>query len=367
MSGQAEKIVVAVLAVPESTASTLYGMHEVLESAGRDWSLLTEGVPGESRIRPVIVSASGRGFRSAGGLWIEPAATLADCPAPDVVAIPDLQVAPDEDLSGRYTLEADWLRRRNDAGVTFATACTGALILAEAGLLDGLDVTTHWAYCDAMAERYPRLRVHPRRALVVSGADQRFIMAGGGTSWQDLALFLIARFVGAEEAMHVARMHLLDWHHVGQQPFAVLTRSRQSNDAVIAKCQEWIAQHYELDSPVTAMATLSGLSERSFKRRFASATGMTPLEYVQALRLEESKHMLETSELPVEVIANEVGYEDASFFSRLFRRQVGLTPARYRRRFQSLRQALTATASAGYDGLCPPRPSARKNGDAARQ
>jgi transcriptional regulator GlxA family with amidase domain len=346
MPDHAAKLVVAVLAVPESTASTLYGMAEVLESAGRDWGMITDGSPGESLIRPVIVSATGQGFRSANGLWIEPAATLAECPRPDVIAIPDLQVAPDEDIAGRHPREIEWLREHAAAGVIFAAACTGAFVLAEAGLLDGLDVTTHWAYCDAMARRYPSLHVQPNRALVVSGEDQRFILAGGGTSWQDLALYLIARLVGAEEAMRVARLHLLDWHHVGQQPFAMLSRSRQSNDAAIARCQEWIAQHYDQDAPVAAMARLSGLSERSFKRRFATATGMSPLEYVHALRLEESKHMLETTPLPVETIAHEVGYGDASFFGRLFRRKVGLTPAQYRRRFQSLRHALGATVGA---------------------
>lgn len=230
-------------------------------------------------------------------------------------------------------------------GVTLAAACTGALLLAETGVLDGEDATTHWGYCEAMSARYPRVRVHSNRALVIAGVGQRLIMAGGGTSWQDLALFLIARFVDTEEAMRVARLHLLDWHHVGQQPFAALTRTRQVDDALIAKCQEWIAQHYHRSSPVAAMAELAGLAERSFKRRFARATGLAPLEYVQTLRLEEAKHALETTDAPVEAIANDVGYEDASFFGRLFRRKVGLTPAQYRKRFRSLRQALSDAPS----------------------
>jgi len=152
--------------------------------------------------------------------------------------------------------------------------------------------------------------------------------------------------VSADEAMRVARLHLLDWHHVGQQPFASLTRTRQVDDALIAKCQEWIAQHYDRGAPVAAMAALSGLAERSFKRRFAKATGVGPLEYVHTLRLEEAKHSLETSDAPIEQVANEVGYEDASFFGRLFRRKVGLTPAQYRKRFRSLRRALGTPAPA---------------------
>ncbi|MBN1240510.1 MAG: helix-turn-helix domain-containing protein [Gammaproteobacteria bacterium] len=340
MPDAAGKLTVAILALPESTPSTLYGMHEVLESAGRDWGYVVAGSPGESKISPCIVSADGAGFRAVNGLWVEPTASFETCPEPDVVAIPDLLLGPDEDLAGRHAAEHAWLSQRRAAGAVFATACTGAFVLAEAGLLDGCDVTTHWGYCDAMAERYPNVRVHPNRALVISGEGQRFIMAGGGTSWHDLALFLIGRYVGAEEAMRVARLHLLEWHHVGQQPFAALTRTRQARDAVIARCQEWIAQHYDEDSPVSAMAKLSGLAERSFKRRFAQATGMSPLEYVHSLRLEETKLLLETTDLPVEDVAYKVGYEDGSFFSRLFRRKVGLTPAQYRKRFRALRQAL---------------------------
>ena len=351
------KRVVALLALPDSTASTLYGMFDVLESAGRDWSLLIDGKPGDSALRTLIVSADGRGRAIGNGLWMQPHASLADC-TPDVIAIPDVMVPPQQDIAGRYTAEVAWLRREYARGATLATAGTGALLLAETGLLDGEDATTHWGYCDAMIARYPRVRVHTNRALIIGGEGQRLIMAGGGTSWQDLALFLIARFVDTEEAMRVARLHLLDWHHVGQQPFASLTRTRQVDDALIAKCQEWIAQHYEKSSPVAAMAALSGLAERSFKRRFEKATGVSPLEYVHTLRLEEAKHALETTDVAVEGVANEVGYEDASFFGRLFRRKVGLTPAQYRKRFRSLRQALAEVPASSSSSVLPRRRSA---------
>lgn len=334
------KLCVALLGVPESTASTLYGMYDILGSAGSDWSTLIEHKAKEPAIRTLIVSAAGAPFRAPNGLWITPTCGLDECPQPDVIAVPDLMVLPDEDLTGRYDAEIAWIRKAYGAGTVLATACTGALILAESGLLDGHDVTTHWAYCESMQQRYPGLRVHPNRALVVSGDEHRLVLAGGGTSWHDLALYLIARFVDTEEAMRVARLHLLSWHDVGQLPFATMALSRQPDDAIIAKCQEWIAEHYDQEAPVAAMARLSGLAERSFKRRFARATGMSPLEYVHVLRLEESKQMLETTDLPVEAVAMQTGYEDASFFSRLFRRKVGLTPAQYRKRFRALRRVL---------------------------
>jgi transcriptional regulator GlxA family with amidase domain len=335
---------VAVLAVPESTASTLYGMCDLLASAGRDWAALMEGRHVRSAIRAFVVSADGRRMELSNGLCVEPAFALDDCPRPDVVAIPDLAVMPETDLSASHVRERAWIRSLYADGATIATACTGGLILAESGLLDGQEATVHWAYCDAMARRYPGIRVHKNRALVITGDGQRIIMAGGGTAWHDLGLYLIARELGAEEAMRVARLHLIDWHHLGQQPFATLNCIRQVDDAVITRCQEWLAGHYEEANPVSAMSRLSGLSERSFKRRFQRATGMAPLEYVHTLRLEESKHLLETTDAPIEAVANEVGYADASFFGRLFRRKVGMTPAQYRRRFGTLRKLLDDTS-----------------------
>ncbi|HEY8553563.1 MAG TPA: helix-turn-helix domain-containing protein [Burkholderiales bacterium] len=356
MPDENNKLVVALLAVPESTASTLHGMHDLLLSAGRDWELVIHGRLGEPVIRPIIVSADGRGFRAGTGLWVEPECALADCPTPDVIAVPDLLLPPQEDIRGRYPTECTWLRECYAAGATIAAACSGGLLLAEAGLLDGQDATTHWGYCEALAARYPATRVHPNRALVVSGEGQRLVLGGGGTSWHDVTLFLIARFLGVEQAMQVARLHLLHWHEVGQLPFAALVR-RQVDDAVIARCQEWVAQHYDEDAPVAAMARLSGLPERSFKRRFARATGMSPIEYVHTLRVEESKQLLETTSLSVEAVAHEVGYEDASFFGRLFRRKVGVTPAQYRKRFGGLRAAL--------DGAPRAAPEARPAAGAA--
>src|SRR5690606_2876992 len=142
-------LIVALLALPESTASTLYGMYDVLASAGRDWALLTEGKLGRSLIDSVIVSADGRPFRGGNGLPVEPQCALAGCPAPDVIAIPDLAIAPGEHLDDRHERERRWLLERYGAGAMLATACTAAHVLAAAGLLDGEDATTHWAYCDA--------------------------------------------------------------------------------------------------------------------------------------------------------------------------------------------------------------------------
>jgi transcriptional regulator GlxA family with amidase domain len=330
----------AILVFPENSASVIYGLYDLFLSAGRDWGILTDGEPGPELIKPLLVARQGDPFQVSNGVQVVPHTSLATCPAVEIVCVPEVNLPPADPLTGRYGEEIDWLKQRFEQGAVLAAACSGAMLFAEAGLLDGMDATTHWAWCDVLQERFPSVRVHGERALVVSGEGQRLVMAGGGTSWLDLALYLIARSVGIDAAMEVARVNLIDWHRVGQQPYACLARTRQADDAVIARCQTWIAEHYQEANPARGMARLSGLAERTFKRRFQRATGMSPLEYVHALRLEEAKQMLESGTEPIEAIANEVGYEDAGYFSRLFRRKVKLTPAQYRRRFGDMRRAI---------------------------
>ncbi|HIC82708.1 MAG TPA: helix-turn-helix domain-containing protein [Kiloniellaceae bacterium] len=335
---------VALVALPDTSASTLYGMYDIFCSAGRDWDFLTTGKAGASALRPLVVAETSAPFPAANGVILTPDLTFADCAPPQIVCIPDVFVAPGALVPGRYDAVIGWLRRCYAAGSTLAAACSGSLLLAETGLLDGQDATTHWGYCEALGQSYPAVTVHPARALVASGDGQRLITSGGGTSWQDLALYLVARFLGQDEAMRLGRVYLADWHSHGQLPYSALARVRQVEDNRIAASQEWIADHYAEAGPVAAMAARSGLPERSFKRRFAKATGMTPLDYVHTLRLEEAKQILETTDLAIEAVAQEIGYEDASFFRRLFRRKVGMSPADYRRRFGGFRKALTAAA-----------------------
>lgn len=332
----------SILVFPETSASVVHGMFDLFASAGRDWPLFVEGRAGESALEPRLVSASSEPFEAVNGIKIVPQGSLEDDLAPDVVCVPELAMPPDAEVATRFAREIQWLEESHARGATIATACSGAVLLAETGLLDGHEATTHWAYCDRLSREHPRIRLRPERALVVTGEGHRLIMAGGGTSWLDLALYLVARWVDVECAMQLARLNLIDWHDVGQQPFARLARSRQVADSAVARSQAWIAERYAGATPVAGMAVASGLPERSFKRRFKQATGMSPLEYVQALRLEAAKERLEATLTPIEAIANDVGYEDAGFFGRLFKRQVGLTPAQYRRRFGAMRRNLSA-------------------------
>lgn len=336
-------IEMGVFAASAATPSTVYGMNDLMCSVGRDWAFVTRGELGPSLIRSSIVSLTGKPINTVNHGYIHPHRKLSDDYHPDVVCILEIFVDPaiePKELAEQFQGEIKWLRNYWRNGGTIAAACSGSLLLAAAGLLDEQEATTHWAFCEFFHNHYPQIKLAPNRALVVSGKGQRLIMAGGGTSWMDLGLYLISRFVGVDEAIKTAKVQIIEWHEHGQQPYVYLNRARQSEDAVIADSQVWLAQNYEHPAPVTEAVKRSGLTERTFKRRFKLATGMSPIEYVLTLRIEEAKQMLETSTLPVEAIANEVGYQDASFFGRKFNKMVGITPAQYRKKFAMLRKHL---------------------------
>lgn len=337
-----DKTRIDLLAVPESTGSLLYGLFDLFSMVRRDWSVLVDGAPRESPFEVRIVGRQSGMMRVENGLSVSVQGDLGG--APDIVCIPDLAVHPDESITGRYDLELAFLQRVRERGGIVATACTGALLLAEAGLLRGQPATTHWLFCSRLAG-YPEVEVREKQALVVADGGQ-LVMAGAGTSWQDLGLYLIARYAGIEEAMRTARLAMLSWHDGGQQPFARVVVQTQTEDALISRALLWVAEHYQASNPVAQMLVQTGLSERSFQRRFRAVTGMAAIEYVHALRIEEAKQMLEVERESVEAIALEVGYEDASFFGRLFKRQVGMTPVQYRRRFGGLRKRLDEALSA---------------------
>jgi transcriptional regulator GlxA family with amidase domain len=219
-------------------------------------------------------------------------------------------------------------------GALLCSACSGVFLLAETGLFNGRETTVHWGYAEAFAKVFPHVPLCPERVLVVSGEREEFITSGASMTWHDLVLYLIARHVGATAAQTVARYFALQWHHDGLAPYIVFQGRRDHGDAAIAEAQAWLATHFSIASPVEEMIHRSDLPERTFKRRFTEATGFAPIDYVQRLRIEDAKRRLERTDEPADAISWRVGYEDAAFFRRLFKRVTGMTPGAYRRRFQ---------------------------------
>lgn len=327
---------IGLLTVPETLPGALYSLHEVLGAVGRSWCAITgEAETSSCVFDPRLVSHDGTDIRSPSGPVIAVEAAL-DGRRADVVIVTDLALSPASDPRGRWGAEAAWLRERHAQGAVICSVCTGSLLLAEAGLLDGLEATSHWSVAPLFRLHYPHVRLRPERILCPAGPEHRIVTAGGASSWCELGLYLIARFAGATEARRMSKLFVIGDRSEGQLPFAAMARPQQHEDAAIARAQLWIAEHYTTAQPVAHMAEIAGMTERTFSRRFRKATGYAPVEYVQALRLEEAKQMLETTAEPTDAVALAVGYADPVFFRKVFKRQVGVTPARYRQRFASL-------------------------------
>ncbi|MEJ2129228.1 MAG: helix-turn-helix domain-containing protein [Woeseiaceae bacterium] len=324
---------VSLVALPTTAAGVFYGVYETLAAVGVLWSELTGQSAQARRMVPNIVSHTTRPFRSTSGATLTADASFDDPAQSDIVIVTDL----DPDAAGGLIAGADaveWLQRQYSGGALVCSVCTGSLMLAEAGLLDGLEATTHWAAIPMFEARFPQVRLHPERILLPAGAGHRIVTSGGSSAWSDLVLYLVARFSGHDEARRIAKIFLFGDRSDGQLPFATLARPRQHDDSMIAECQAWIAGHYDKPNPVAAMIARSGLAARTFARRFRKATGYAPIDYVQTLRIEEAKQLLEAGDEPIEEVAAAVGYDDAGSFRRLFKRLTGISPHRYRQRFQ---------------------------------
>jgi transcriptional regulator GlxA family with amidase domain len=336
---QKSPIEVLIVAVPETAGSALYGMLDVLLAAGNIWETLVRSESAQTLFDVRIVSTDGEPFQCGNGIPVKPDCSVAEDPTASIVILPELWLGPDEHLEGRYPELMDWICRKYKQGTTLYSACSGALMLAATGLLDGCEATSHWGYQDLFRKRYPQVRFRPEPNLAFADAAGRIVTAGGTTSWHDLAIHIISRHCSPGEALRIAQVYLLKWHDEGQLPYATLVRRNPHADSAVRSCEDWLAENFRAGNAIQQVVTKAKIPERTLKRRFRSATGATLIEYLQNLRVEEAKRLLEASRTAVDEISAQAGYEDPSFFRRLFKRRTGLTPSQYRRMFQPVFRA----------------------------
>lgn len=320
---------VSIVVFRECDPSIIFGVFDTLWAAGR-FKMSAD----EPLFEPRIVAAEHGPLELITGVTIIPQDSIDDIEETDIVFVPNPVVWTPAELRALDRRVIDWVAGMHEKGALICSACGGSLVLAEAGLLKGRETTTHWSHVPMFRQEFPDVVLHEDRILVQTGEGHDIIACGGASSWQDLALLLIARFGSGEEAIRMSRFFLYQWHRDGQLPYASMAVNVIHGDAVILKCQSWLAENYERADVVSEVTRISCLPKRTFDRRFRATTGYSPLAYVQALRVEEAKQMLETGSEAIDAVGREVGYEDAASFRRLFRRMTGIAPGDYRRRFR---------------------------------
>jgi transcriptional regulator GlxA family with amidase domain len=324
-------IEVSILALPLVHTSALYGAHDILSSAGIRWDQRDGRIRCEPRLRVRTVGLTTEPVEGWNGAVVRPSAAISEAPRADLVYVPALG-APDGEFPAIDPQVCRWLAQQYGAGAVIATACSGSLVLAEAGLLDAEPATTHWAYATTFARRFPTTRLCPERTLVLAGAEQRLVTAGGGSLWQELLLYLVARFLGREAAVQVAKLYLMDWGREDQTPYALFQERRQHADGVIRKAQRFMLEHAARSDVLAGARAQTGLLDRTFQRRFRAVTGVSPVRYIQEMRIELAKDAIREGGRVLDDIAAEVGYGDPAAFRSLFKRIVGISPSEYRRR-----------------------------------
>ena len=248
----------------------------------------------------------------------------------DLIIIPPIGGDIDKTLAHNQAL-IPYLQHHYEQGASIASICTGAFLLAETGLLNEKSATTHWGYVERFRNRYPQIKLTPEKMLT---NEVDLFCASGGTAWLDLSHFLVEKYCGHEVTVQTSKALVFDRERQSQAPYTALI-GQTHQDEEIRKTQVWMEEHFNQKISVEELGGQFGMSSRTFKRRFKSATGYSPLIYLQTLRVEAAKKFLESTNHSIEEITLKVGYEDCSSFIKLFTRMTSVTPNTYRSKFRT--------------------------------
>lgn len=324
---------VTVVLLDDGYASTALMPIEVFHSAGALWREL-HGKEPEPRFRVTTASIGGKAVKSPyAGLSMSPETAIEAIDHTDIAIIPTSGLCFNEKLIQNSTL-LPWLQKQHAQGAYLAGVCMGAAYLAEAGLLDGRRATTHWAIAPEFCKRWPKVDWRPEMFVT---EDARLLCSGGLTAAADVSLYLVEKLCGHEIAVQTAKALLLTMPRTHQSSYAVLPLSPAHDDERVQEAERYIQANFRDALTSEVIASHVAMSPRTLLRRFKAATGRLPGAYLQAVRVETAKAILESDGAPIQQVASAVGYDDAAHFRELFKRSTGMTPAEYRAHFAELR------------------------------
>jgi transcriptional regulator GlxA family with amidase domain len=249
---------------------------------------------------------------------------------PDLIIVPSFSVDDMEPVIVQNKAAISWLKKMHATGSEIASLCVGSYFLAEAGLLDGKEVTSHWAAADDIQKRYPGIKM--KSDLVITDQDGIYT-SGGAFSSLKLVLYLIEKFCGREAALWISKMYAIEMDRTSQAHFAVFMGQHRHDDKEILKAQEYIEQNYKSEIAMDDVSGLINMGQRNFIRRFKAATNNTPFEYLQRVRIESAKKAIEMNHKDLPFIMEDTGYNDLKAFRTIFKRITGLSPMEYKKKY----------------------------------
>ena len=311
----------------KSMATTLLGPMDILNQAGRLWNRLNHS-PQTPCFDVKIVSADGQPIQCINRVLVQPHCGIENIDRTDLIVIASATYI--REILQRGPGLIPWIRRQYDQGAHVASICTGVFLLAETGLLDGKSATLHWGFAELFRRKYPLVNLEQDRMFIDQG---RLYCSAGVNAGMDLSLYLVEKFCGRKAAVQCAKTMILDLGRRMQTPYACFLFSKDHGDPVVIRAQTWIEQHHTQPVDYDRLAWTCGVSRRSLERRFKQATGETPLGYLQQVRVETAKRLLEEGSQSFNEITHRIGYEDVSFFRKVFVRMTGLRPKEYQQHF----------------------------------
>ncbi len=309
-------------------SSTITGAMDLFALAGVSWQRI-HAQPVTPFFDVQLASLHGRPVTAVNQLRLQPHAALQDIGQTDLLVVPTIGGDLEATLAATRPLHAH-IQRLLQGGADIAANCTGTFLLAQTGILNHKVATTHWGYARQFRARFPDVNLQPEKMVT---HQENVYCAGGGMAWFDLTLLLIERYCGHQVASDTAKSHVLDMGRPRQTIYAGSRQHKFHQDSDILHIQQYMEQHFSEALTLNGLADHHNMTPRTLIRRFKQACGITPLHYLQALRLEQARKYLEVSTMSLSTIVAAVGYEDVSSFSRLFRRHTGLAPSQYRSQY----------------------------------
>ena len=315
---------ISVLAFPRALGTSITLPLEMLNAADALRRIQSRN---QERLNLKLVSCDGKPIKLTGGIQLIPDSTPENVEQPDLIIVPAMWGNPQPTLRSNMRL-VHWLEQKHEQGAIICATGTGTCFLAEAGLLDYKPATTHWYYFDAFEHLYPKVQLQTKRFITNAG---RIYCAGRINSITNLMIYFIEQFFSQEIARQVERHFAHEIKQSYESIFYSFDEQELHPDEQIIQAQQWILRHYAERFTLEEVARAFDMSPRNFNRRFRQATGITPLEYCQQVRIGSARELLKESNLSIAEISDKVGLSDPGYFSSLFKRQVSISPREYRR------------------------------------
>ena len=315
--------------------SVLSGALDLFSFTGVSWQrFANEAV--EPRFNVQIASLGGGDIRCSNRLIMQAHCDIRDVTECDLLLVPTIGDSIDKVLKQNSELLPHLVRLANTKA-DIASNCSGAFFLAEAGLLDHKIATTHWGYASKFKADFPLVDLQENQFVTQSRCELGSIFcAAGGSAFYDLGLLLIERYCGREISTQVAKTQIIDSKRGSQNSYINVTLHKPHSDHLIKQVQEYIEENFRQALQVSQLAAMVNITPRTLNRRFQACVAMRPIEYIQAVRIEQAKRLLELGDVSIKSLADQVGYDDISSFTRLFKRATELTPKEYQDKFSRL-------------------------------